>query len=136
MAKKQQSKRATPRKRNSKQRPKKRGTNKISKFDIALKKLKGMKLNQQREALKMSNDAFIRQMCTHVKRLRHAPMSLALQKRMQKQRKNLQKLVRPKTSIRIKRGMLTQRGGFLPLLMAALPAIGSLVGNIFSHAQR
>ena len=57
---------------------------------------------------------------------------------MKKHRKHLQKLVHKNTSISTKRKMLSQRGGiaFLPLIMAALPAIGSLIGNAISRARR
>ena len=103
---------------------------------IALQKLKRMKPHHQREALKMSNDAFIRQLCMEVKRMRNKPFPPSLTTRMQKQRKNLQKFVRVKMSTTAKRKMLTQRGGFLPLLMAALPAVGAMIGNIIGRARR
>lgn len=84
----------------------------------------------------MSNDAFIRQLCTHIKKMRHASLPSPLKKRMQKQRKNLQKFIRARTSATVKRKMLSQRGGFLPLLIAALPALGAMVGNVIGGARR
>ena len=107
-----------------------------NKLMIALKKLKRMRPHHQREAVKMSNDAFIRQLCTHVKKMRHVSVPATLKKRLHRQRKNLQKFVRSKTSTSVKRKMLTQRGGFLPLLIAALPAVGAMVGNIISGVSR
>ena len=114
----------------------KRRARKPNKFHVALQKLKRMNGQQQRQALLMSNDAFIRQMCTQVRKLRHAHMPSSVKKRMQKQRKKLQKLVMAKTSTRAKRKMLTQRGGFLPLLIAALPAVGAMVGKIIAGTRR
>lgn len=133
MVKKRSNKRST---RRVKRRVKKRGMQNKSKFHIAIQKLKQMNLKQQRQALMMSNDTFIRQLCAKVKKLRHQPMSASLKKRMQKQKKKLQKFVLPKTSATMRRKMLTQRGGFLPLLISALPAVGALVGNIIAGARR
>ena len=113
---------------------KKRVSKQSSKFFAALSKLKRMKSVDQREALRQSNDAFIRQLCTHIKKLRHANLSPSLKKRVMRQKKNLRKLILPKTSIRMKRKMLAQRGGFVPLLLAALPAVGAMVGNIIAGA--
>ena len=103
---------------------------------IALQKLKRMKPHHQREALKMSNNAFIHQLCAQVKQMRNETFPHALTKRIQRQKKNLQKFVRVKTSTTAKRNMLTQRGGFLPLLIAALPAMGAMIGNIIGRARR
>ena len=115
---------------------KKKRQSKGNKFNLVMKRLKGMKLGQQRQALQMSNDVFIRQMCAQVKKLRHASLPGTLKKRMQRQKKNLRKFVLPRTSVRVKRKMLTQRGGLLPLLVAALPAVGAMVGNIIAGTRR
>lgn len=133
MSKAHRTKRVSRRSKESKKQ--RHGKGKVNKFFLALKRLKGMKSNQQREALKMSNNAFIRQMCAHVKKLRHASVPAKLKKRMLHQKKNLRKLILPTTSMQVKRKMLTQRGGFLPLIMAALPVLGSMVGNIISAAR-
>lgn len=125
----------------SRQIKKKRGKRprqaKGKKFFLALNRLKRLKSGQQREALQHANDAFIRQMCTQVKKLRHTTLPLALAKRMQRQKKILNKFVLPKTSTRVKRKILTQRGGaILPLLLTALPAIGSMVGNLLGGMRK
>ena len=92
--------------------------------------------NQQRQALMMANDAFICQLCAQVKKLRHQPLSAPVKKRMQKQKKNLQKFVLQKTSANVRRKMLTQRGGFLPMLLSALSAVGAMLGNIIAGTKR
>ncbi len=118
-----------------------RRTKKSNRFHLALMKLKRMKDGQRRKALSMANDAFIRQMCTYVRRLRYARLSPAVQKKIQRQKEKLRKLIMPKTSLPVKRKMLSQRGGFLPAMLAAaipaaLPAIGSMVGNIIAGVRR
>ena len=124
-------KRVTKKLRQKKNKKKKKPT----KFHIALTKLRKLNRAQQIQAMKMSNDAFIRQFSNHIKRLRHAPLSPAMKKRLQRQQKKLRKLVNARTSLQVKRKMLTQRGGFLPLLFAALPAIGSMVGSIIQSSR-
>ena len=137
MAKSQNVKRVTQRsKKKHVIKKRRRSAKKPNKFQIAMKKLKQMNSNQQRQVLSMANTTFIKQMCAQVKKLRHAPLSTALKKRMKQQKKNLNKLVLPRTSIHVKRKMLTQRGGFLPLLISALPAVGAMLGNIISGAKR
>ena len=102
-------------------------------FAIALQKLRRMKQVHRINALRMANNTFIRQFANHVHRLKHARLSPKLRARVQKQRNNLRHFVSKKTSVSSKRKMLTQRGGFLPLLMAALPALGSIIGGIVSR---
>lgn len=139
MMKKRSTTKHTAKRRSQKRRSKKtkrRTTKKPTKFNVALSKLKRMKQAQQVQAVRMSNNAFIRQLSNHVKHLRYAPLSPALKKKLQRQKTKLRKLVNARTSTQVRRKMLTQRGGFLPLLLAALPAVGSLVGNIISGSMR
>ena len=114
---------------------KSRKSNKSNRVIIALQKLKRMRPNHQREAIKLSNDTFIRALCSDIKKLRNKPIPPSLKARLKKQRKHLQKFVRKNTSITAKRKMLSQRGGFLPLVIAALPAIGAMIGNAISRAR-
>ena len=101
---------------------------------FAIRKLKRMRPQHQREAMKLSNAAFIRSLTTHVNKVRNKSLPPALHKRVQNQRKQLQKFVRKNTSLSVKRKMLSQRGGFLPLLLAALPAVTGLMANVVSAA--
>ena len=102
-----------------------------TKFANALRKLSSLRSSQRTQALKLANDSFIRQFCNNVKKLRKVPLSPSLQKRFRKQSKNLRKLVNAKTSVRVKRDMLTQRGGFLPFLIPLLTSVaGSIIGAL------
>ena len=102
------------------------------KFTQAFQRLRKLNKNDQLIAMGVSNNAFIRQFCNQVKKLRSAPVSAKLRKRLQQQGKALRKLIDAKTAIHSKRMMLSQRGGIFPLLMAALPALGSVVGSIIN----
>ena len=105
-----------------------------TKFSRVFQKLAKLGKEDQRYAMMCANNAFIRQFCNHVKKLRTAPVNAKLRLRLQKQKKSLRKLVNKKTNADMQRSMLIQRGGFLPLLMAALPALGSVVGSIIQAA--
>jgi len=105
-----------------------------SKFSTTLLRLKKLKAPQRHEAMKIANDKFIRDFTTHIKKLRQAKgIRPSLQKKLKRHSKALRMLTNKKTSIKMKRNILSQRGGFLPLLLAALPAIGSIVGGIISR---
>ena len=125
------------RKRGSKRtrkRSRKQGQN--SKFNQALRRLKGLKGKDQIKAIALSNDTFVRQLCRHVKKLRRAKLSPSLAKRLRRHSKKLRKLVNAKTSMKSKRKILTQKGGIAPLLLAAIPALGSIVGAIIRRFKK
>ena len=95
-----------------------------------------MKLSasQRLQAMKVANNKFINDLSNQVKKLRRARISPKIRKRLSQQSKNLRKFTSRKTPVSAKRRMLTQqRGGILPLLFAALPALGSIVGGIISR---
>lgn len=122
------------RKRNSKQRRKRKRGQCKSSFTKALQHLKRMKRGKRSIALASSNDKFIRQFCSQVKRLKFAKVSPSLRKRMKKHRKKIHKLISSKTNMKSKRAMLSnQKGGILPLLLAALPALGSIAGGLLGR---
>lgn len=103
-------------------------------FSKALQHLKRMKRGSQSTALSSANSKFIHQFCNHVKKLKFAKVSPTLRKRLKRQRKHIHKLISSKTSMKSKRSMLSkQKGGFLPLLLAALPALGSIAGGLLSR---
>ena len=105
-----------------------------SKFTTTLFRLKKLKASQRHEAIKIANNKFIRDFATQVKKLRQVKsLRPSLQKKLKQHSKALRKLTNKKTSIKMKRKILSQRGGFLPLILAALPAIGSIVGGIISR---
>ena len=104
------------------------------KFRHALIQLKRMKPQHQCQAMKMANNGFIRQMCNHVKKLRHAKLSAKQVKALKRHRGKLRTLANSKVSITRKRQLLSQRGGFLsmlaPVLMSAIgPAIRSMASG-------
>ena len=99
--------------------PKKRATPKRrtkASFVNAMRKLSRLRAPQRVQAVKLANNAFVREFCQNVKALRHARLSPQAQKRLRQSSTKLRKLVSGKTSIPAKRDMLTQRGGFLGLL--------------------
>ena len=101
-------------------------------FRRALQRLKRLKHNHQCQAIGMANDAFIRQMCTHVKKLRYSrKVNAKSAQRLKRHRGKLRQLVSARTSIAKKRKILGQRGGFLPALIPLLiSTVGPLVGGI------
>lgn len=96
-------------------------------FKIVLLKLKKLKAPQRVKALRMSNATFIRELCQHVRKLRHARLSPAFAKKLKRHSKVLRKLIHKKSSINVKRKLLTQRGGgiLLPLIGALIPSIAA-----------
>ena len=106
-----------------------------NKFNVTLKRLKNLKASQRRQAIEIANDKFIRHFLAHVKKLKRATgLRQSLKRKLKRHTKALRKLTNKKVSLKSKRKMLAQRGGFLPLLLAALPAIGSIAGGIISRA--
>lgn len=90
-----------------------------------LQKLKSLPKAHKCEAMKLANDQFIRKFCTHVKKLRHVPLRSSQRKILASNRAALKKLVNNKVSLKSKRRILSQRGGFLPAL---IPLIASVAG--------
>ena len=105
-----------------------------NKFGGTLLRLKKLKASQRRQAMEIANDKFIRDFTAQIKKLRTVnKLRPALRKKLKRHTKLLRKMTNNKTSLKVKRKMLAQRGGFLPLLLAALPAIGSIAGGILSR---
>ena len=111
-----------------------RGKTSSKSFVTALRRLSSLRPSQRIQAVKLANDKFIRQFCNGVKKLRHRPVPPRTLKQLRRQSTKLRKLVSAKTSIKAKRNMLTQRGGFLPMLIA--PLISALAGSIVGAIRR
>ena len=115
---------------------KRRGSRKSqTKFRTALMRLRRLKPHHQCEAMKMANNGFIRQMCTHIKKLRHRQFSGKQVKGLKRHASKLRTLSNPKVSLTKKRQLLSQRGGFLsmlaPMLMSVVgPAIQGIASAI------
>ena len=103
-----------------------------AKFAHAIRRLRKLPKQQQVQAMGMANNKFIRQLCTHVKKLKHAKVSAKTAKSLRRHAKQIRKLVHRRTSITQKRKMLTQRGGGL-ITGLIIPAVASLVGAIFGR---
>ena len=104
------------------------------KFNVTLKRLRKLNPFQRRSAMQVANDKFIRHFVSQVKKLKRATgLQPSLKTKLKRHTKALRKLTNQRTSMKSKRKMLSQRGGFLPLLLAALPAIGSIAGGIISR---
>ena len=110
---------------------KRKRNSRANKFNITLKRLKSLSPNHRRQAVEIANDKFIRYFISQVKKLRRAKnLRPAIEARLRRNAQKLRQLIGKRGSLKSKRKMLTQTGGFLPLLLAALPAIGSIVGAI------
>ena len=109
----------------AKRRPSRKVNRSNAKFRSALLQLKRLKPHHQCEAMKMANNGFIRQMCTHVKKLRRAKLNGKQINSLKRHRNKLRALTNARVSLARKRKLLSQRGGFLPLL---IPLLGSIVG--------
>ena len=103
------------------------------KFNATLSRIRKLSPTQRRQAMTIANDKFIRQFLSNVKKLRKAKLHPSMTKKLKRHSRALRKLVSKKTSLKAKRKVLSQQGGFLPLLLAALPAVGSIVGGIISR---
>lgn len=114
-------------------------SNRLKKHLPLLKLLKKANVEERIALLENTNNDFIKCLdecidnflrgnvrCSHVKR-----------EQLKKSAKVLRKIVHPKTSIKRKRELLVQRGGFLPALLAPLIGvasglIGDLLGNLIN----
>ena len=127
-------KRKVKRRTSSKRRGVRRRQKKSSKFNVTLQRLRKLKASQRRQAMTIANNKFIRDFTSAVKKLRRTnALRPALRKKLKRHSKLLRKLTNKRTSLKVQRKVLSQRGGFLPLLLAALPAIGSIAGGIISR---
>jgi hypothetical protein len=84
--------------------------------------------------MSIANNKFIRDFSAQVKKLRtRKDIPTAIRKKLKRHSLRLRKLANKRTSVAAKRKILSQRGGFLPLLLAALPAVGSIIGGVISR---
>ena len=110
---------------------KKRMSKSDQKFHEALCVLKSMTSADRCQAIAQANGQFIRKVSTTLRKLRSRKVTAKQKKRLQAYRKQLRQVANPKTSLKSKRKVLSQKGGFLPALLPLLaPVIGPLVGSI------
>ena len=97
-------------------------------FKTALGRLRRLKPHHQCEAMKVANNDFIKQMCLHVKKLRHKPnLNRKQREGLHRYAPKLRTLASNRVSLKKKRDVLSQRGGFLPMLA---PLLMSVAGPI------
>ena len=108
---------STPKRRSKKTTPKRP---KKTAFANAVRKLSRLRAPQRVQAMKLANNNFVRQFCQNVNQLRHARLPPHMEKKLQQSSTKLRKLVSRKTSLKSKRDMLAQRGGFLGFLLPIL----------------
>ena len=107
---------------------------KSSKFSKAILSLRRMKPNERCIAIRNANDKFIRDIISHVKKLRTKKLPPKFQKTVKHYSKKLRFISSPKVSLKRKRKTLSQKGGFLPALLPILaPLAASVVGSIFGR---
>ena len=101
-----------------------------SHFGNAILRLKKLPKRHQVQAIGMANDRFIRSLCTHVKKLKHAKLPARSAASLRRHRKQLRTLMNSRVSLKRKRQILTQRGGgvFSSIL-------GSLAGIVIKGLQ-
>jgi len=105
-----------------------------SKYNNVLKRLKKLNAKEQRQAMSLANNAFIRQFISHIKQLKRARLSPEARKAFRKHKQAIRKLVNPRTSMSKRRTILCQRGRgafydfitSIPFLGQAIKYIGSL----------
>ena len=132
-----QRKRTSRRRKSTKRhrRSSRRGKTSNSKFVQTLRKVKSLPNAHKYQAMRMANNNFVRKFCVHVKKLKHKKLRPSQRKVLAANRSKLRKLANSKVSLKSKRKMLTQRGGFLPALIpliasVAAPALQGIVGAL------
>ena len=124
-------------KRRSKKKTKRRSKGKSqlfsSKFKRAALKLNRMSAERRRLAAVSASNSFIRDVSSAMSKLRNRPhlVNASHQKVLWKHRKKLQRLVNPKVSITKKRLILSQKGGFLSLLV---PIIATVIQRAIANS--
>ena len=105
------------------------------KFVKAIQTLKRMRPSQRCIAIRNSNDKFIRDVVSHVRKLRSRKLPLKMEGHVKKHVKSLRLIANPKVSLKKKRQRLSQKGGgllsvLLPILSTvAAPIISKVLGN-------
>ena len=104
-------------------------------FRKAIHSLNSMSCPNQCRALHAASNKFIRDVSTTLRQVRRLPpdqirISPSMRKRIYQHRRGLHTLADGKTSIKRKRKLLTQKGGFFGKIIASL--LGTVLPVIFS----
>lgn len=99
------------------------------KFYEAIKKLHRLKANQQRAAVSGASNEFVNDISKLLRRLKTSTNLISSKHRrgIKKQRLKFKRLAQAKSTVKAKRRILTQKGGFLPFL---IPLIGSVISGL------
>ena len=100
---------------------------KNSKFSKAISSLRKMRPNDRYNAIRHANDRFIRDLCSKIGKLKRKKLTEEERKFVKKHKSKLKVLCNRGNSIKKKRRMLSQKGGFLP-------DIGNLIGKAVMKA--
>lgn len=100
-------------------------------FANALRRLKKLNARDQHQAIGMANNTFIRQLCTQLKKLKHAKLTPKSKKELRKHKKRLRQLLSPRIGMSKRRRLLTQGGGgFLKAILRQIPVLGTVIDVI------
>ena len=110
-------------------RTKKKSRRKPAKFAKAIQALKRMRPSQRTVAIRQSNDRFIRDVVSHIRKLRNTKLSPNMRKKVKRHSRKLRWMADPKISLKRKRNRLVQKGGFIPWPILA-PILGAVAGPI------
>ena len=111
---------------------KKKSRRTSSKFVKAIQTLKRMRPKQRYIAIRHSNDKFIRDVVSHVRKLRNRKLSPKMKGIVKKHTKSLRLLANGKVSLKRKRNRLSQKGG--GILGVLLPLLSAVAGPIIQRA--
>ena len=89
---------------------------KNSKFSKAISSLRKMRPNDRYDAIRHANDRFIRDLCSKIGKLKRKKLTEEERKFVKKHKSKLKVLCNRGNSIKKKRRMLSQKGGFIPFL--------------------
>ena len=113
------------------QRKNKKSRRTPTKFIKAIHALKRMRPSQRCVAIRHSNDKFIRDVVSHVRKLRTRKLPLKMVGHVKKHAKSLRLIANPKVSLKKKRNRLSQKGG--GILGILLPLLGAVAGPIIKR---
>ena len=84
-----------------------------------------MNTKDRTEAIRYSNDQFIRDFCAEIRRLKYKKLEPKQLYTVKKYKTTLRRLSNPRISVAMKRKTLTQKGGFIGAILSSLvvPAI-------------
>ena len=112
------------------------------KFHEAIKRLHRMKPKSRNAAIAGSSNQFIRDFSNVMQKIRKHPqlVSAKHKNKLRRHKRKLRQIVNSRTPIHVKRRLLTQKGGFIissilvPLIAAAIGAVGSVAGSAVGAA--